>query len=264
MHKDILALLGRLGLKEREVRVYLCCLTYKDGLFIYEIVNETKVQRSTANLVVKRLVKRGFLNQVKVGRRIKYFAQDPEAVLFRQKQLVEDLEKVVPLLGKISGERKDMEILYFEGVDGFKQVQQDILLNLKFAEGEKRQLLGFHSSIGYLKIFPEAQKAFIKKRVQMGIWGKSIATASGASQPEFTNDPNMLREIKFVPDDEFPFRMIVEIYADNVMLYSPDKPVGGVIIRNDKIASSMRALFNLLWRLLPYHSLNIAFPPPPS
>lgn len=251
MHKDILALLGRLGLKEREVRVYLCCLRYKDGLFTYEIVNETKVQRSTVNLIVKRLVKRGFLNQVKIGRRIKYFAQDPEAVLFRQKQLVQDLEKVVPLLGKIGGERKDMEILYFEGVEGYKQIQQDILLHLKFAEGEKRALKGFYSSSGYLKIFPEAQKAFIQKRIQMGVWGKTIATASASNQPEWSNDPKMLREFKFIPDDEFPFKMMIETYGDNVMLYSPEKPIGGVVIRNEKIADSMRVLFDLLWRLLP-------------
>ncbi|HOO49976.1 MAG TPA: hypothetical protein PLK94_01665, partial [Alphaproteobacteria bacterium] len=96
-----------------------------------------------------------------------------------------------------------------------------------------------------------AQKAFISKRIQKGIWGKSIATASGSKYPEWTNDPLMLREFKFVDDKEFPFKMIVEIYADNVMLYSPKPPVGGVVIRNEKIAESMRVLFNLLWKHLP-------------
>lgn len=225
-------------------------------MFTFEIVQETKIIRSTVNLIVKRLVQRGFLNHVKIGRRLRYFAQPPESALFRQKQLVEDLEKVVPLLDKIGGERKDMEILYFEGVEGFKQVQQDILLHLKFAEGDKRSLLGFYSSMDYLKIFPEAQKAFIRKRINMRIPAKGIATSRAAEQSEWSNDQKQLREFKFLPDEEFPFRMIVEIYADNVMLYSPVKPIGGVIIRNDKIADSMRALFRLLWRLLPNHQIH--------
>ena len=42
-----------------------------------------------------------------------------------------------------------------------------------------------------------------------------------------------------------------ETYADSVMIYSPNKPFGGVVIRNQKIADSMRALFYLVWNLLP-------------
>ena len=120
MYKDIMALLGRMGLKDREGRVYLACLKHKDGLFIYEIAKETRIGRSTADLIVKRLVQRGLLNKVKVGRRLRFFAQAPEAVLFRQKQLVEDLEQVVPILVGLGGQKKDMEILYFEGVQGFR------------------------------------------------------------------------------------------------------------------------------------------------
>ena len=36
-----------------------------------------------------------------------------------------------------------------------------------------------------------------------------------------------------------------------MMLYSTIPPVGGVIIRNERIADSMRSLFNLIWNLLP-------------
>lgn len=54
--------------------------------------------------------------------------------------------------------------------------------------------------------------------------------------------------MKFVPDR---FQTEIAVYADSVMLYSPVKPIGGVIIRNEKTANSMRALFNMLWRLLP-------------
>jgi sugar-specific transcriptional regulator TrmB len=251
MYKDIMNLLGRLGLKDRESRVYLACLKYKDGLFVYEIAKETRITRSTVDFIVKRLLQRGFLNKVKVGRRLRYFAQDPEAVLFRQKQLVEELEQVAPILSGLGGQRKDMDIFYFEGAHGFRQVQNDILLNLKFAEGEKKRLLGFYSGLDYLKIFPDAHKAFISRRIKMGVWGYAIATRSSAGKAEWSNDPKYLRQFKFVSEEDFPFRMIVEIYADNVMLYSPVKPVGGVVIRNDKIADSMRALFNLVWTLLP-------------
>ncbi|MGE4350588.1 MAG: helix-turn-helix domain-containing protein [Bdellovibrionales bacterium] len=251
MYKDIKAILKRIGLKDQEARVYLTCLRYKDGLFIYEIAKEISVGRTTVDLMVKRLVHQGVLNRVKVGRRFRFFALAPEALLFRQKQLVEDLEQVVPMLSILGGQRKDMEILYFEGTQGIRQVHDDILLNVKFAQGEKRNLLCFSSSPDFMRVFPDAQKVFIDKRIKCGAWFKAIATRESVGVPIASNDPKALRAMKYMPKGTNPFRMEMYAYADSVMIYSTVKPIGGVIIRNEKIADSLRALFTLVWSLLP-------------
>lgn len=251
MHKDIMDLLKRMGLKDREGRIYLACLRQKDGLFIFEIARETKITRSTVDLTVRRLLKRGFLNKVKVGRRLRYFAQTPEALLFRQKQLTEDWEQVVPLLAKLGGARKDMEILYFEGAEGFRQAYEDALLNLKFATGAKRELLGFSSGIQAIRLFPAMPKAFIRKRIKLGVWYRGIAPREATSVPAYVPNAKELRAMRYLPTRDFPFLADMNIYADSVMIYSPLQPVGGVIIRNERVADSLRALFNLLWTMLP-------------
>ncbi|MFY9288172.1 MAG: helix-turn-helix domain-containing protein [Alphaproteobacteria bacterium] len=251
MHKDIMALMSRLGLKDKESKIYLSCLSHKDGLFIFEIAKQTGLTRSTVDLIVRRLLKRGFLNKVKVGRRLRFFAQSPEAVLFKQKQLVEDFEKVVPILSKIAGEKKDMEILYFEGAQGFKQVHDDALLQMKFASGEKKHMMSFASGYDSIRLYPNMQKGFIDKRIKNGSWYKTIAPASSAKVKEWTNDPKFLRAAKYLPDDNYPFHIDIQIYADSMMIYSTVPPIGGVTIRNEQVADSMRALFNLVWRLLP-------------
>ncbi len=251
MHKDVMGLLGRLGLKDRESRIYLACLRERDGLFVFEIAKATRVTRSTVDLTVRRLVQRGFLNKVKVGRRLRYFAQPPEAVLFRQKQLVEDLEQVVPMLATIGGQKKDTEIFYFEGSEGFRQVFDDILLHLRFAPADQRDLLAFSSGADSLRLFPNVQKIFIDKRIKAGAWYKAIATHESMKVVGWDNDPKALRRIKYMPPQVSGFRSEMAIYTDNVVLYSPVKPIGGVIIRNEKIAASMRALFTLVWGLLP-------------
>ncbi|MDP9126696.1 MAG: BlaI/MecI/CopY family transcriptional regulator [Pseudomonadota bacterium] len=251
MHKDVMTLLTRMGLKDRERRIYMACLKYKDGMFIYELAQETRITRSTVDLTVRRLVQSGFLNKVKVGRRLRYFALAPEAVLFRQKQLAEDWEQLVPLLSNIAGQKKDMEILHFEGVDGLRRVYEDILLQLKFANGRKRDLLSFSSGVNIVRIFPNIQKAFINKRIKTGAWFRAISTQESSLVPEWMNNAKQLRAVKYIPEKNFQLSMTTDIYGDNVMMYSPVPPVGGVIIRNEKIADSMRALFNLMWRLLP-------------
>jgi len=251
MSKDIMELLQRLGLKKREGLIYLACLRGRKGLFLHEIVKETRIIRSTADLMVKRLTRRGYLSKIKVGRRWRYSAQPSEVILSRQKQLVNDLEQMVPLLAKMGGERKDMEILYFEGAEGFRQIHEDMLLQTKFAVGVKRDILGFSSGADSIGLFPDMQRRYINKRIKNGIQYKAIAPLSAARVKEWSDDKKALRSVKYLADADYHFRIDSQIYADSVMLYSPTPPIGGVIIRNEKIADSLRSLFYLVWKLLP-------------
>lgn len=251
MHKDIMDLMKRVGLRERERIVYLICLQHRNGLFIHEIAKLTRITRSTVDLTARRLVQRGFLNKIKVGRRLRYMADAPEALLFRQKRLVEDLEQVMPMLGRLGSQKQETEVIYFEGNEGYLRVYEDILLNIKFADGEKKDLLSFSSGIDAMKLFSNMQKGFINKRIKNGSWYKAIAPRDSQNVREWVSEPKALRAVKYLPPEVKQFHMDTTIYADNVALYSPTAPIGGVIIRNTKIAEAMRSLFSIVWTLLP-------------
>ena len=244
-------LLSRVGLKNRESKIYLTCLGFKDGLFIHEIAKHTRITRSTVDLTARRLAQRGFLNKVKVGRRFRFFALAPDAVLFRQKQLVEDLEQVVPILQKVSGTKKDMEIVYYEGAAGYKQIYDDALLQIKFSTGFKKDILSFSSGYEGKSLYPNIQKQFINKRIKTGAWYKAIAPQSSSLVPEWISDPKENRVVKYLPDGNYPFTIDIQIYADTTAMYSTTPPIGGVVIRNERITQSMRALFHHMWKLLP-------------
>ena len=85
----------------------------------------------------------------------------------------------------------------------------------------------------------------------MGVWFRGITPRSAVEVFEYKKDASFLRDIKQVDGKKFPFKATFEAYADSVMIYSPTKPFGGVVIRNHKIADSMRSLFYLVWDLLP-------------
>lgn len=251
MHKDIMGLMKRLGLKDRESRIYFICLRNKGGFFIHEIAKQTRLARSTVDLNVRRLVQRGFLNRIMVGRRLRYMATTPETVLFRQKQLTDDLEQIVPLLTKLDGRKQETEVIYFEGVEGLRRVHDDILLQTKFASSAKKHVFGFSSGADTIKLYPNIQKTYINKRVKNGVWFKAIAPYVSRGVREWSKDSRSLRDVKYMPHGNSPFRIETQIYGDSVMLYSTRNPIGGVIIRNDEIAESMRGLFALVWSLLP-------------
>jgi len=47
------------------------------------------------------------------------------------------------------------------------------------------------------------------------------------------------------------FQVDINVCADSLILYSPTPPIGGVIIRNAKIAEAMRTLFTMVWDMMP-------------
>ncbi len=251
MHKDIILLLSRMGLRDREIRLYLACLKNKDGLFAHEIAREIGAARSTVDITLQRLLQRGFLNKVKVGRRLKFFALAPETLSFRQRQLSEDIEKMVPLLAQLAGEKKDMEILYFEGALGFRQVHDDILLNIRFAEGVKKDIFAICSGLDFFRVFPDIQKKFIEKRIRNRSRYVAIVPNSDEANLLWKSDAKALRESRIIKDPLFDFRIDIQIYADSVMIYSLVPPIGGIVIRCAAIAASMRALFQVMWQGLP-------------
>lgn len=203
MQKDVAKLFGRLGLKEREGRIYLTCLRASDGQFTHEIVKSTRITRSTVDITLQRLVARGFITRVKVGRRYRFMAQKPDIILARQKQLVEDFEKALPFLNLTGGRPKEHEVIYFEGRQGLREVHEDVLLTVKLAKGDKKHICAIASGEDSIRLFPDMQKAFIDKRVRNQSWYRAIASVASAKVPEYRTDPLALREVRYVADPDF-------------------------------------------------------------
>ena len=251
MFRDVSMILGRMGLKDKDATVYLVCLHFKEGLFVHEITKQTKMNRSTVDVVLKRLIEMGFMSKVKVGSRYKFIAQSPESILFKQEATLEEFKTILPVLSRLGADKTQTEIRFFEGKDGIREIYDDVLLQLKFAEGERRQLVGFDIGPHLSTVFPDIQKKFIDKRIRMKIWYKGIVPQSAVGKNEYAALEKDLRQVKFVDDKKFPFKVNFQAYADSVHICSTSKPYGGVIIKNRNIADSMRALFNLTWGLLP-------------
>jgi predicted transcriptional regulator len=254
MLERVTGLLARMGIKDKDAAVYLTCLHFRQGLYVHEIVKETGLVRSTIDVILERLEGRGLINRVKIEARFKYLAQRPEVLLLRQEELLRDFKEALPALSRLGARTGETEIRFFEGKQGFRDIHDDIILKLKFAQGEGRQLLAFTSGLDVLRIFPDLADRFIRRRVALGIPYRCIAPTSSGRAHEFQSVPELMREVKTVAEDRFPFKVTLEVYADSVMLFSPRRPYGGAVIRNPQIADSVRALFFLVWGLLPQNA----------
>ena len=115
MFQDVVLTLSQMGLKEKDATVYLVCLHFKEGLYVHEIARQTKLKRSGVDVILQRLIHGGYVSKVKVGNRYKYFAQNPESILFKQEEALENFKTIMPMLSNLSGQKRETEIRFFEG-----------------------------------------------------------------------------------------------------------------------------------------------------
>jgi hypothetical protein len=80
--------------------------------------------------------------------------------------------------------------------------------------------------------------------VQRKIWLRGIFCSDDTGLTFKKRGVSELREVHLVPKDKFPFKNEINIYDDKVAIISHQDEIG-VIIQNQNIADTQRAIFNL-------------------
>ena len=252
MRKDIHHTLARMGLKAAEQRVFLVCLANREGLFAQEIAAQTKIKRSTVDLVIARMIEQNFLSKQKIGQRFCYTAQSPESIAFKKEQTLDDFKNLIPFLNRLNSSAFETDARFFEGLDGVRQMYREGMLRLRTADMDKRRILAITSGNDLVKTIPDFENFWIKRRIQMKIPVRMLVPKTSLSVATMTNDPSKYRTVKYFDDKAFPYRIGIEIFADDMVgIFSVAKPVRGFVLRDPLMAQSFTCLFEAMWQLLP-------------
>ena len=157
----------------------------------------------------------------------------------------------MPFLAKLGHSPQESEVRFFEGPAGIRHIYDICLAELKITDGPQRELLNIASGQDVLKIFPTLHQAFIKHRVRARIPLRLIAPAESQKLNGYDPAPPQLRAVRYFDQTHFPFRIDLGIFGNCVFMYSPLAPVSGMYMKNERVAASMRSLFNMLWGFLP-------------
>lgn len=244
MFESAKEILRRLGLKEDEVKVYMACLENKPGLFVSDLTRLTKIKRSTINLILDRLVKKGFVTYHLDGARKLFSAEAPETLLFQFEDSLNDLRSLIPLIRVATGSDSQSKVRFFEGKEGIEKIFTDALLTMKINKDPKKEILAISSGMDLLKTFPDHQKQFMEKRAKAGIPLRWIAPDSPVARELNGRD---LRTLKFFDGTKYKFNVEIDIYANKIALISLSKEPNGVIIENKELTASFKSIFNLIW-----------------
>lgn len=231
-------ILTDLGLSEKEAKIYLALLELNESVPGI-ISRKANIKRPTTYVLLENLVKKGLITTITRNKVTHYRAVDPQIFLETEKTKVERLESLMPELMNIKNKFGiEPQMSVFHGEKGLIEIMEDTLTT-------KGELLCWCDvEIAVSTVLSDYFPTYLKKKIQKKIWLKGIFTYNKAGLRHKKMEKEELREVRLVPKEKFPFENEINIYDDKVAIISHQDKVG-VIIQNQSIADTQKAIFNL-------------------
>jgi hypothetical protein len=141
---------------------------------------------------------------------------------------------------KITHKGDRPKVTMYEGEEGLLKVYEDTLTS----SGEIRSFASFEGMHGAL---PEYFKTYYQRRVENGIFIRSIHPDSDLSRDRATRDKQEWRESVLVPADKYNFDPEIQLYDNKVNIVSWKENVS-LIIESQEIYKALSVAFELAWK----------------
>lgn len=249
--KNLVNLLKKLDLSEREVGVYLYCLENRPAS-IADLAKFLKKERMIVYRVVDKLVEMGILEKENKEFGPKVLAAPPQRLLEiikkeqrKWKKIELQLEGELPRLKGMQKSQADLKprIHFFEGLDGVKKACS---LFLEGKQGDR--VILFANNEVVQKEWPEFDEEIRQMRVQAGVKALMIHPNTKLGKKLALRDKEHLRQIKVLPVG-INYDSTMGVLDDRVLLMG-FKPPQAVVLKNEELAKTIRIALNLLWQKL--------------
>lgn len=242
--------LANLGLSATESSLYELLLRLGEAP-ASDIIRDSGLKRPTVYKALYSLEKKGLVTQQDIKKKIHFRPSSP-ALLMEQaeKQYLEVsqsrnmLQTVMPSLLSaytLSVERPVVQI--YEGVEGLKKIYLDTI-------EENKPLFSFvQTATVEPELFKWLTQMYVKKRAAAKIHAKVIVASGDWSKNYEERNVEEFRTTKLVDNNRFPFQHEVIIYGSKVAFvnYKKDEALIGVVMNQETIAKTMKAIFDLAW-----------------
>jgi len=228
--------LKEVGFSSTEVKVYLTLLRLgksKAG----KISENSELNRTTVYDCLRRLAEKGMVKYVMGGNKKIFECANPENLKKYLEEKMDNVSRVAAVLKKIYEEPKEKHnVVLFHGVNGLKSVFQSILR-------EAKEVCVMDSEGQLVSKMPDYANYFIKQLDKKKIYVKYLVRKVGHS-----NKSSKLTEVRFV-DKDTESVAVYNIYNDKLAILIWTDPPEAVLIKNRKVADSMRDYFNIIWKM---------------
>jgi hypothetical protein len=248
----VLEILLKLGLSDKEARVYLATLELGQDT-VQNIAEKSEVNRATTYVILEKLLGLGLVSTIEKGKKTLFIAENPTELGNLLEDQKRDIEKRKKYLDEAMGELQALydanpnkpTVRYFEGADGLEALD-------RYGKDEMKPGSEIISLLPIDLIeeqFPTRRKVSVGDRVQKKIKARSIYTHKDGEIPGYVNEKE-LREGIFLPREELPLGTTIQVVGDwavKFFSFNPDNYFG-ILVLNSEIARNMKLLLELAWK----------------
>lgn len=255
MSENLIRDLVKLGLEEKEAKIYLAALELGPSP-VQQIAQRAGVPRATTYLVLNDLKSQGLTSTFEKGKKTFFAAESPEQLsavlsekiteIHKQEQLVRGLVPALRARGQFRGTSRPV-VKFYEGAKALRSLILDNIVRAGEKGGEVLGLSSYDdagdllrkSGLTWNDIKVYRTRSRMRRRL-IYTWRKKKPT--GLDKP--------LTGAVYVPHRKLPLTADVTIVGNRVSLASYREPVRAVAIEDKAFADGFRAIFNLLWSRL--------------
>lgn len=241
-----LSILKKLGLSDKEVKVYLALLE-SGAISVRSLAAITAINRGTVYDILKGLQDIGLVSFFHQKTKQHFVAEDPSKLLKftddKEKEIQkvkEDLKVLIPELSSLTANETSRPVTkFYEGRSGIKSILEDVI-DSQTESDEYFVYSATNSSDDIYQAYPNFTKDRIRKKIRV----KAISLAQGGKL-------SGLDQRKWLGTNDKSATFIL-IYRNKCAFISRDlsnNPVG-VIIENKMIYETQKIIFLQLWSLL--------------
>ncbi len=230
------------GLSKNEVRVYLF-LIERGVSSPSEIAAGTGIALTNSYHVIAKLKIDGLLLEQRVGKRKRYSAAEPEAMLRNFDLKREALQRVLPDINLLyKNQRNKPLIRFFDGLKGLENVFTEVL------EADEK-LFGIASTAKLFEEMPSFFTPWRKRLKAKGIFLKDILTSDSASVAavQTKKELGVFYEYKILPASYGNMATDILIWNNRVALMTLEKPLFATVIEDPHLAKTFRLMWNATW-----------------
>jgi HTH-type transcriptional regulator, sugar sensing transcriptional regulator len=232
-------------LTEKEAKVYLAGLKCGKSK-VSTIAKEAGLNRITTYEILKRLAYRGLAGGITYDKLTYFQVVDPDTLINKRERQLNLAKNFLPnLLALKNSDGNRPKIDFFSGVEGIKTIYEKTLTT-------KKKII--YNITNIQNLTSVLDKSFLddyfEKRTKRKIKVKVLLPQTGL-EPQYLNDnEKLLREVKIFDSKKHNIPNEIMIFDDKVAMLSFSSKMG-VIIEDSEMASSMLAIWQIMWEMLP-------------
>ncbi len=243
--EEIERLLELYGLNDKEQKVYIACLQLGQDT-AYNIAEKSGVKRATTYLVLRSLAKKSLVSTSITNKSLLYSASSPQNLVSQLEHRKKEIEQSLPsLMALYNSQPEKPTIEIFEGLDGVKQIYEEILSYIRTGD----EIL-FYGDLTHFEDHPALLKSWLKEAISASGRIREIINGDEVHvkyKSDVEQNQNPRHEVRLLPSGTHKFMNDNAVFADKLVIFSTQKHFFATVIKSKEIANSYRTMFNLAW-----------------